>query len=145
MKPTDWLLAHLIRAGYLTETGLSRRARLIACSRCKAVVMSGLDADVCAFEVECEPRPLTSVGEAVAWIEGRRTWSLTKARGGRFELDPRDARSIAKTPAGTGQRLDVLAEHVCRVELVSDLGATYGPSSFPEIAPHMPPGSPAPF
>lgn len=145
MKAPDWLLAHLIRAGYLTETGLGRRARLTRCTTCRAPVMSGLDGDVCALEAWCDPRPLTPAGEAAACVDGRRTWSLTKARAGRFELDPRDAREIRRHPAGTERRRDVLAEHRCHAELPTTFGEPYGSTSFAEITQPLPPGSPAPF
>lgn len=143
-----YLLEHLIRAGYLTETGLSRRARLRHCPTCGVYVMTGLDGDTCALEAVCDPRPLTAWGEAYAWLDGRRTWALTKP--GRFELDPRTSREIAATPAGSQPRLDVLAQHACSVVdgrgRVRLLPVTcFGPSSFPETTPTLPPGSPAPF
>lgn len=140
MRSDQHLLAHLIRAGYLTESGLSRRARLRYC-QCGLIVMAGLDGEVCAFEAECDPRPLTALGEAAAYLAGLRTWSLRNGRG-RFELYPRNAAEITRHPAGTRARCDVLAEHRCGVRLPV---SSFGRSSFPETAPPLPPGSPAPF
>jgi hypothetical protein len=44
----------LIAKGVMTERGYTRRARIGFCSKCKAKVIRGLDADVCAFETDLD-------------------------------------------------------------------------------------------
>lgn len=135
----DWLRDHLIRAGHITETGLTRHARLRRC-HCGLWTLSALDGDRCALEAHCDPRPLTPIGEALAWLDHRRTWSLTRTR--RFELDPRDQHTITHHPAGTQPRCDVLAQHACGRQLPLQ---AFGPSNFPETTPPLPAGTPPPF
>lgn len=138
--PARWLLAHLIATGHLTETGLSRRARIRTC-RCHAAVLAGLDAETCAFEVAADPTPLNPLGEALAIVEGQRTWSLHR-EGGRWVLDRRDAWHITAHPAGTRPREDVVREHRCTHPVADALAAT---SCFPETHPKPPANSIPPF
>lgn len=112
MSHPTWLLEHLIRAGHITERGISRKARVRTCERCGRVALVGLDADVCAFEVAADPLPLSRLGEALALVEGRRTFALVRTHRG-YELDARDASAILGRPAGATKRQDVLAEHRC--------------------------------
>lgn len=109
----NWLIDHLIRAGHITERGVTRKARVRTCERCGDVALVALDDDVCAFEVAADPSPLTALGEAMALLEQRRTFELTKTAYG-YVLDRRTADQIAGRPAGTTPRADVLAEHRCR-------------------------------
>lgn len=104
-----WLVDHLKATGALTESGLSRRARPRRCPTCSAWTVSGLDADILAFETHADPVPLSALGEVLALAAGRRTVELGLSRG-RLELEQRWADHIASRPAGTG-RYDVLAEH----------------------------------
>lgn len=122
------LLAHLIRTGVVTETGISRRASARRCHRCQLYTVAGLDDDRCALEAQCDPRPLTAAGEATAIVSGLRTFSLTWR--GRYELDARTYREIRSKPAGSTPRHDVLAEHQCDLRLPAEC---FGPSSFPEV------------
>lgn len=139
--PDPWLIRHLVAAGHLTETGLSRRARPRPCPTCHTWTLTGLDDDLCAFEATCDPAPLTTLGEALALIAGRRTLALRRTRG-RLELDQRWADHIEAEPAGS-PRLDVLATHTCGHPIPT---AWTAPSAFtPPPAAHLPAGSPAPF
>lgn len=136
------LLDHLIRTGRATETGLTRRARLRTCP-CTQVILAALDDDTCALEVHADPIPLTPLGEALAHIEGRWTYMLTRAGGG-WTLDRRDASKITHRPAGTQPRCDVVREHRCRTPRPGD--PLTAATSFAEaLAPTYPPNSPAPF
>lgn len=110
-KPERWLVEHLLAAGHVTETGLTRRARVRAC-RCGAPILAGLDADLLAFEVQVDPIPLTAIGEALAQVEGRATFELWGA-GGHYELEPRTSRRIAHFSPST-HRVDLLRAHLCR-------------------------------
>lgn len=84
-----------------------RAAALRLCTKCKAPVIVGLDADHCALTAECDPIPLTPLGEAIALITGRRTYTLTPGPD-RKELDYRDEWRI-QTPT----KNPILAQHKC--------------------------------
>lgn len=139
-----WLRDHLVASGHLTETGLARRAWLRPCHGrgCRSLVLAGLDADFAACEAYVDPVPLSTLGEALAVIEGRRTYSLAKAGGG-WVLDGRDHHRITFAPAGSRTRLDVVREHRCRSPKLP--AALVAPSSFPEVRPPMPIDAVPPF
>lgn len=136
-----WLVDHLVRTGHLTETGLSRRARIRTCS-CRQLVLAGLDDDTCALEVTCDPHPLSPLGEALALVEGRRTLALHRD-GSRWVLDRRDSYDITAEPAGTKHREDVVREHRCTSG--PPPAGLYGPSRYPEITPPLPSNAAPPF
>jgi hypothetical protein len=125
-----WLKRHLVDNGHLTESGASRKAKPRRCRTCNAVVVIGLDADMCAFEVHADPVPLSQLGEALAVATGRRTVSFCQSAGA-YLLEQRWVEDIKARPAGTGTREDVLAEHRCR-EPVPDLWSA--PTSFKHLA-----------
>ena len=127
-----WLRDHLLRTGHIAETGVSRGAKLRRCRRCGVFVLTGLDADMCALEVQADPTPLSPLGEAFAVVEGRRTFALHRA-GGRWEIDWRDAGDIASHPAGSARREDVLRQHRCGDQ--DQPAALTAASTFPETAP----------
>jgi hypothetical protein len=90
------------------DDGTAHRAvTLRLCPRCRAPVLTGLDAEWCAISTQCDPTPLTPLGEAVALLSGRQTYTLTPGRN-RKELDYRDEWRIAKPTKNP-----VLAEHKC--------------------------------
>lgn len=103
----DWLKRHLIDTGVLTESGLGRKAQLRRHKRCGIPTLLGLDNDICAFEATCDLGELDAAGEAMALIDGRRTYELNL----RGELRYRDHWAIRARPAGG--RVTVLAEHRC--------------------------------
>lgn len=133
---------HLVRAGHVTETGVMRRVTARSCRRCGGPVIVGLDAMVGAFEATADPQPLNRIGEAVATLEGRRTWALNREEA-RYVLNPRDALEIAYHPATSRAREDVVREHRCRTP--SPPNALTAPSSFTPAIPPLPAGAPAPF
>lgn len=135
--PNTWLRDHLIRTGHMTETGISRRARIRRCRRCAFVILTGLDNDTCAIEANVDPTPLGPLGEALALVDSRGTWSLHR-EGSRWVLDPRDPFHIAAHPAGSRAREDVLGEHRCGTELAPVLTTR---SQFPETKPPAPVGA----
>ena len=71
--------------------------------------MRGLDGDWCATSVDCDPTPVSAIGEVLALIDGRRTFELRRL-GGRYELDLRTPERISGNPIGT-RGIDVLIEH----------------------------------
>lgn len=117
------LVAHLKATGAWDAGGVSRRAQARPCRRCAVVCMVGMPSTPCAYEVRCDSVPIDAVGEALALIGGtdmpvRATYRLRWYPGrGRYELDRRNVWSIRAAPAGStdddGQRVIVLAEHVC--------------------------------
>lgn len=136
------LFEHLVRSGHLTESGLSRRARLRPCPTCPHTVLAGLDDVICAVEVAADPLPLSELGEAVVLLQGRRTFHLRREGGG-WVLDPRDRHDIAAKPASTQKRTDVLAEHRC--SLGPPAPALRARSTFPETRPRPPADAVPPF
>lgn len=138
-QPEPWIIDRLIRTGAITETGLSRRARPRPCPTCKTWTITGLDADVMAFEATCDPAPLTPLGEVAALMAGRRTLGLVQ-RSGRYELEQRWAEHID----ADRHRLDVLASHTCGQPITGE--ALVQSSAFkPASSSTLPPNSPAPF
>ena len=135
-----WLRDHLIRTGHITETGVTRAAKIRGCPmRCGSFVLVGLDdAHQCALEARADPIPVSALGEALALVEGRRTWSLHR-EAGRWVLDPRDDHHIAGYPAGTRLREDVLREHRCGIGVPT--GALAAASTHPDTRPPLPAGA----
>lgn len=147
--PMDtWLRDHLVRSGHLTETGISRRARLTPCPgsvggrRCPDLVLAGLDDDWAALEARTDPLPLSPLGEALAAVEDRATYALSRTGAG-WMLDRRDHHKITYAPAGSRSRRDVVRQHRCGTPPPS--GPLTAPSSFPETRPPTPAGGPPPF
>lgn len=106
MIPT-WLRRQLETAGRWNTDGVGRALSGGRCRSCKQPVVRGLDDDVAALAVTCDPRPVDELGEALALMQGRRTFAVA-SRGGRLLVDPREPLAIAaRRPA------DVLAEHRC--------------------------------
>lgn len=106
----DWLVRHLQTIGAMGNDRVGRRARLTRCRYCPCSILVGLDADRCAWVARADPLPLAPIGEALAILSGRTTYTLHVGIG-RLELQARNRWQIQAAPAGT--RYDVLAAHVC--------------------------------
>lgn len=78
----------------MTLAGYTRRARAKRCG-CGAGVVFGLDGDLCAFETDADPVPLSELGVVAARLAGRRVVGLTTGIG-RPEL----FRSSSTVPPG---------------------------------------------
>lgn len=111
MTTPDWLRAHLEMRGLWDADGYGRAAKARRC-RCREYVLAGLDGDRCAFPVAVDPDPLSRLGEAVALVAGRSTYSL-RMLSGRLELDHRNHFEIRGEVARTNLRHDVLVRHTC--------------------------------
>lgn len=98
---------------YLDGSRLHRRAATTTCRRCGMVVLRGLDADRCAFEVLADPRRLSPAGEVAALRDDRRTYLLDHG-----ELCRRNHWNIPGRPP-TDTRT-VLAEHRCGAPVPDD-------------------------
>jgi hypothetical protein len=112
--PRNWdtIKRSLQARGLWNEDGVSRKAKARFCRKCSAPVIAGLDHDRSAAAVHCDPQPLNVLGEAVALMTGRRTFSL-RWLGGHYELDVRFAEHISGSPAGSQPGIDILASHLC--------------------------------
>ena len=75
-----WMTSLLVDKGVMSEQGLTRRAKLIPHRPCGLVVLAGLDSDRAALDVWCDLGELTLHGEAMALLEGRRTYELHGGR-----------------------------------------------------------------
>lgn len=132
---TPWLRQHLINTGSWNKDGIGRHAHLKV-HPCGAVVAVGLDADRCAIAVTCDTTPLSPVGEALAVIAGRPTYSLTRT-GRRIQLNHRSQFHIAGSPAGT-RDYDVVAAHVCGSPPLPSMASAYQPTTT-EVTHEQPP------
>lgn len=109
----DYVVAHLVAQGLRDgDTGAMRRARAAYCVRCHALVMRGIDAPMAGMSRDVEPAPLSRLGEALALMSGRRTYTLAW-RGDRYEIDWRDRWQIQGSPAESRAGVDVVVEHDC--------------------------------
>lgn len=131
--------AHLQASGYMDENGVTRRVRAVTCRRCHAPILTGLSADVAAHTAEVDPAPISPLGEALAVLAGRRTYTL-RHLGGKWVVTPRSSFAIAGTPAGTG-RHDTLAAHRCGTPPLPSAPSVYAARA----AGDYPKGTPCPF
>jgi hypothetical protein len=105
-----WLWRHLEETGAGNPDRIGRQVRATVCRTCHAPTLTGLDNDMCAGVAHADPTPLSPLGEALALLGGRNTYTLHQASG-RLELQIRDQWQIQGSPAGT--RHDVLPAHTC--------------------------------
>jgi len=101
----QWLTNHLITQGFITEGRIGRKIQNRRCKKCKAHIITALDADMIALLAECDPTPLTLQGEITALVQGRWTYRLQYEH-----LNRRYQLEIAATPANT---TTVLQQHQC--------------------------------
>jgi hypothetical protein len=73
-----WLARHLEDSGVLSPDGATRAARASRCTRCGALTLRGLDADVGAFTAVIDIDPTTAVGEVLALATRRWTYFLLR-------------------------------------------------------------------
>lgn len=106
MIPT-WLQRQLEAAGRWNTDGIGRALSSGRCRTCLAQVLRGLDGDRCALPRTCDPQPVDQLGEALALIGERATFTLTHSSG-RWQIDSRDVYRIRLGKPGA-----VLAEHRC--------------------------------
>jgi len=135
----QWLVDRLISSGLLDgDLMVGRRARASTCQRCHRAVFVGIDREWGGMAVECDPEPLSGLGEALALLAHRRTFELW-ANIGQMTLDFRDRWRISGRPAGRC-KVDVLVQHDC--DLVGRLpttGSVYPPPVRAADLPDEPP------
>lgn len=99
----------------MTEGGVTRRARIRRCRRCRAPVVSGLDDDVMAEPVDIDPLPLTALGEALALLRNVSTYDLAR-RAGKYVIDRRTVFEISGWPPESRRNVDVVKRHECGIQ-----------------------------
>lgn len=134
MQP--WLKTMLIAQGHMTETGLTRNAKIRICKRCSIPTLAGLDADIMALEARCDLADLNRLGEVMILAQGRDTYTLVGKR-----LNRRDQYTIVGRPAGNPDR-PVLAAHQCGQRIPTEWTTPYAPPT-PSTGPNA--GSEPPF
>lgn len=96
-----------------------RGIRATWCRGCKTPILTGLDSDECALQARVDATPLTAIGEALALLAGRQTFTLRRDLARSIVLlERRNADAIRRRPAEAPCRLDALAwdihaEHRC--------------------------------
>lgn len=113
--------------------GVTTKVRATACGTCHAPTLTALAAGPPSWIVVADPAPLAALGEALAVVTGRATYSLWSA-GDRYELDHRTSFHIAGTPAGTARRFDVVAEHRCGSPPLPTTDTVHQPAARQESA-----------
>lgn len=101
------MTARQVERIHTTPTGITRRATIRHCAKCSAVILAGLDADVCALVAHADPQPLTTHGEYTTIVSGRPTFDAVVV-GRAVRLDHRDQFRIRGR-----RRWTVLAGHAC--------------------------------
>ncbi len=86
--------------------------------------MAGLDHDVAARAVRCDPTPLNRLGEAWAQMSDRCTYALTW-RADHYELDHRYAGHIDMKPAASVATEEILTEHICGINVPANCIAAF--------------------
>ena len=108
-----------------------RAAGLRTCQKCKAPILTGLDADMCALTARADPISIDALGETIALLAGRRTFDLVTANG-RKELNGREEWHISAP-----RRYPVLPEHRCGQPL--NAHALHIPAAKKYVSPDVPP------
>jgi hypothetical protein len=108
----EWLRDWLVRSKIIRQDGISQRVRTVTCEGCKRLVLRALDGDVAAMAVTLDVGEVDRIGELLALMQDRRTYSL-------YPLNDRKAYSyqiIQRTAAHIGRMNDnhpVVVEHRC--------------------------------
>ena len=87
-----------------------RGCRATKCIVCKTDILAGFDEDQMALPAIADPVPLSRIGEALACVEGRKTYKLDRLGEG-LALWVRNALHIRSHPAS--EETIVLADHIC--------------------------------
>ena len=96
------------------NTTTSRGTHTTWC-HCGTPTLRGLDEDVCATTATTDTTPLTPLGEALAWLNGQRTYEL-RTINGTPQLMRRTRWTITSHPPGATLwcgPIDVLPQHQC--------------------------------
>jgi|GEM_PF-3096392 len=105
-RPDDELPAWVREQLAIAAWPISRKAHFERCPNCNALILRGLDHDVCAINVTVDPTPITRHLEVACIIAGRPTYTPWKVPGG-YELTRRDPFFDTDTPR------PILPAHQC--------------------------------
>lgn len=130
--------AHYVAVGAMTGGGLSRRAKVRKCAKCRAWTFQGLESDWCAWGAITDLRPLDAMGELVALLGGLRTYSLIYA-GGHYEINSRGELAIAARPPGSRVNEDIVAAHKCGVDIAGTIASNLPRARLAKPQPKNPP------
>ena len=130
MEP--WLKNQLIQTGRMSETGLTRNARIHTCPRCKTPTIAGYDADRAALDVWCDTTELNPTHELEALLSGRETYTLTPSSSHNHKLNRRDQFNVTQTP-----KHPLLATHLCHDPIPAAWEQPANPNNTPKSAPPM--------
>lgn len=115
---------------------MSRRTVTVAvCPGCRAKIVSGLNADWCAWDVALDHGPVDALGEALAVLTGRTTYDLRPGSSPHTRV--MEARRAGRIANGR-KTWPVHAEHRCGQPLPV-APATAKPWEDPMITPDPPP------
>lgn len=95
----------------------ARTARPTNCEECGQYVLRGLTRDKGGIAVDCEPEPLSPLGEVMALLSGLITYESVWLWG-THTINWRDRYAIASHSAGDG--IDVLIAHDCKRSRLQD-------------------------
>lgn len=94
-----------------------RGIRAVWCRDCRAPIVRGTDADICAGVIQADVIALGPLAEMIATVDGLATYTLRIPFGQCARLYRRDGAQIHRFPAEGPRRqwhqYDVLSEHVC--------------------------------
>lgn len=121
-----------------------RGVRARWCPGCRTPILTGLDADQCALLAKADPTPLTALGEAMALLDGRATYTLTRDHGRSIvTLSRRTAGTITRQPAGADVASllawDIIGEHRCGQTTPDELTAATRLADLTVTATDQPP------
>lgn len=102
-----------------------RAAHATTCPDCGALVLSGIDEDVCGLDVLADPNPVGTTGRALAVLTRRRLMT--------YGFDGRLYRVDSRAAMWTSAQL--LPEHVCWVDLPSEPSRRTLPDPDPTAEP----------
>jgi hypothetical protein len=97
---------------------MSRDLRSGKCRNCKAPVLVGMSDDQLAHLATVDPDPLTAVGEALARLDGRRTYALRR-HGDKYRLA--FTRNHWQIRSSQSTDYDIVADHACGQSLPTTL------------------------
>jgi hypothetical protein len=113
-----------------------RAARPTNCESCGRYVLRGLNRDKGGIAVDCDPEPLSPLGEALALLAGFITYE-SQWFGGQHTISWRDRYAIASHQAGDG--IDALIGHHCdRPELAGDFPRMRSVHSYRSVTAPLP-------
>lgn len=130
-----WMRSMLEAKGVISAQGLTATARIHTHRPCGIPTLAGFDDHVAALDAWCDLAQLSTLGEALALLDHRRTYQLWNDS----HLRRRDRWNIPGHPPS--ERVPVFAEHRCH----APIPATWCLPPTPAEQPTAPADSEVPF